>query len=648
MATVNKQDSNATGLRYAEEASPKTLPNSPVWNQLEPNSYTDFGGQLSKTARNPINDSRQRSKGVTTDLDAAGGFNSDLTQANMQDLLQGLMFADLRAKVDQAIVSVDDTPDSFVIVDATGVVVNNLIWVAGLDDAANNGLHKVTAVTQAVASTGTLDADGDTFADGDTVTIGFAGSTVTYTMETGALDAAYKVLATGTTAQVLTRLIKAINGTGTAGVDYAVGTVAHPDVTAAEAALDTMLVTANVAGVAGDAILTSKVTADADVVWGGANLTGGADAIVACSGSTLVADGSPAAGSIMSLVGHEFAAGDVDIVVSGTLPVLHATAQDCTDFGLIPGEWVYVGGDTAATSFFNAVDNGFKRVRAIDATAGITFDKSESTMVVDDGTVTGSGGADTQTIRIFFCSRILKNEAAALIVRRTYQLERTLGAPDDSAPSAFQAEYITGALLNQVAFNIPQAEKLNLDLTFLAMDHEQNTADDGLKAGSRPDLTDADAFNTSTDFSRLNMSVVTAGVEAPTPLFAFVTSITLNVSNNATVNKAVAVLGGFDITAGQFTVGGAVEAYFADIASIAAIRENSDVTLDAVIARNNAGVVLDVPLCALGNGRLTVAQDQPVKIPLDMEAARGRKIDADLDHTLLIGFFDYLPSAAEA
>jgi hypothetical protein len=50
---------------------------------------------------------------------------------------------------------------------------------------------------------------------------------------------------------------------------------------------------------------------------------------------------------------------------------------------------------------------------------------------------------------------------------------------------------------------------------------------------------------------------------------------------------------------------------------------------------------------ALGDGRLNVAQDAPILIPLDVEAARGRTVHADLDHTFLFSFFDYLPALAD-
>ncbi len=98
----NKIDSNFTGLRYTQEVEGHigVLPGesgnsgSPEWKVMEPNSYGDFGAQITTVTRTPITAGRQREKGVVTDIDASAGINVDFTQDNFVDLLQGFMFAD--------------------------------------------------------------------------------------------------------------------------------------------------------------------------------------------------------------------------------------------------------------------------------------------------------------------------------------------------------------------------------------------------------------------------------------------------------------------------------------------------------------------------------------------------------------------------
>ena len=510
MALVNKIDSNITGLRYAEEASIKTLPGSPVWYPLEPNSYSDFGGEITTIARDPINPSRQRKKGVTTDLDATGGFNTDLTQKNVQDLMQGFMYADARHKVQFGgageITNVDGTGEDFEAASGLDAFsANDLVLAAGFSVSQNNGLHLVTS-----------------------------------------------------------------------------------------------------------AAATS--------------LTVGSD----------LADETPPATATLQQVGVQGAAGDLDVDASGALPLITSTSLDFTTLGIIPGEWIFVGGDTAGTRFATAANNGFKRVRAVTANA-LTIDKSSTTMATEAST--------TETVRIFFGS-VIKNESGSLIKRRTYQLERTLGAPDDSLPNEIQAQYIIGAVPNTVAVNVAQADKVTLDLDFLGTDSETIDGPTALKTGARPAIVEAAAFNTSSDFSRIKLSVIDASAN-PSPLFAFVTELTVNINNNLTANKAVSVLGAFDVTAGTFEVGATLSAYFADVAAIGAIRDNEDVTLDMHLVKENAGITIDMPLVSLGDGRPDVEKDAAIIIPLTLEAADGSKVDPALDHTLLWVFWHYLPDAAD-
>lgn len=516
MAQLNKIDSNVTELRYAEEASYKTLPGTPTWVPLEPNSYTDFGGQITTVARNPINSSRQRKKGVVTDLDASGAFDTDLTQTNMQDLLQGFMFADLRTKVEFGgageITNVDGVGNDYEAASGLDAFsAGDLVFASGFTNADNNGLKRVTAAAAA-------------------------------------------------------------------------------SLTVAET----------------------------------------------------VVNETPPAGATLVQVGFQAAADDLNIDVTGSLPKLTSDGgiADFTVFNLIPGEALFLGGDSAATQFSasSGVNNGLKRIRLVE-TDGITFDKSTATMVAESL----SGG---ETIQFFF-GRVLKNELGSSIVRRTYNLERTLGAPDDALPAQIQSEYITGAVPNEFTFNIATADKLTCELSFVGADSETRTGATGVKSGNRPSLVEMDAFNTSSDFSSIKMAQVVAGDEAPTPLFAFVTDLTININNNATPNKAVGTLGAFEVTTGTFEVGGELTAYFGNVTAVQAVRDNADITLSSFLVKANAGINIDIPLITLGDGRPDVSQDEAITLPLNMAAATGAKIDSNLDHTLLITFFDYLPDAAD-
>ena len=82
-------------------------------------------------------------------------------------------------------------------------------------------------------------------------------------------------------------------------------------------------------------------------------------------------------------------------------------------------------------------------------------------------------------------------------------------------------------------------------------------------------------------------------------------------------NKALAVLGGFDASVGNFDVSGSVTAYFANVAAVAAVRNNSDVGLNVIAANDNRGFVFDMPLVSLGGGRLADEKDSPINIQLD-------------------------------
>ena len=626
MAAVQKIDSNVTGLRYQEESTIGVANSANPWIPLEPNSYDSFGGEFSTVARNPINAGRQRQKGVLVDLDASGGFQSDLTQDNLQDVLQGFFFADLRRKAD---VGADRSPRR------AGVQGEYQDYLAiSIASTTDITFDSRVAVSAAVVAGGTG------YAVGDVVQVTDANATVNarfiVTGETGG--------AVDTVALTLTGFTGGNEGRTTTDTGVGAATTA---ITGGGSGLTLTVTYGNgLSWQAGD-ILWSQGWDDA--ANNGELTVASVTNNVVTVNETLVnvTAGSTNGAETVTTVGWEGTAGVLDIDASGTLPRLTDSGSNLDTLGLIPGEWIWIGGDDVTERFTNVdgdgneVNNGWARIHAIEASgAYLEFDKTRYTMTTEAST--------TETIRLYF-GRVLKNEAdPTLQVRRTYQLERQVGVPDDTFPSQIQAEYLEGWTPNELTFNFATADKVTVDLTGIAVDVDTVDGPTSLKAGSRPALVSGDAFNTSNDVARLKLSVLdrTAG-SAPSALFAYVTEFTVNINNNISPNKAISVLGAFDVTAGQFNVEGSMEAYFADITAVASIRNNDDITLDFAMVKGatsaKAGILVDIPLITLGDGRLEVAQDEAITLPLDIPAGADRVFN----HTALMVFFDHLPNLAD-
>jgi hypothetical protein len=619
MAATQKIDSNVVGLRYQEETDGciGVANTANDWIPLEPNSYDTFGGEFTTVARNPINAGRQRQKGVLVDLDASGGFNSDITQSNFQDILQGYMFADFRRKND---VGVDRSPRRVVPID-------EFADFTVLDVGASNDITVDSRIAQ---ESPTIDAGGSGYNVGDVLTVTNASATVEVRYTVTAVDGGNAV----TAVSLLTE--------GRTSVET--GAAAATTVVPAGGTLCTLTVT-----------YANGLTWQAgDLVWGAGftqadtngllSVLSVADEVITFN-EPLTTDGSPAATSTLTTVGFEGAAGDIDVLVTGSVSELTTSALDFTTLGLVPGEIIFIGGDAALTFFTtvtdgNSVNNGWARIRTISAN-NLVFDKTQFQMETE------ASAADT--IRLFF-GRVLKNEAdPTLQRRRTYQLERTLGPPDPTLPAQIQAEYLEGAVPSELTLNFNTADKVTADASFVGIDVSTIDGPTALKAGARPALVSDDAYNTSNDMSRLKLAVLDrTGVAAPTALFAFVSEFTININNNITPNKAISVLGAFDVTAGQFIVDGSMTAFFANVTAVSSIRNNDDITLDFALARgasgSKVGVAVDVPLITLGDGRLEVEQDAPITLPLDTPAGADR----EFDHTLLWVFYDHLPDRADA
>lgn len=505
MTTANKIDSNSTGLSIAYETQViGVLPGTPIWYPLEPNTYSDFGPTIKTTPRNPITVTRQQKKGTTTDLDAAAGWNQDVTQNNMTRHLQSFFFAALREKpttqpMNSAAIVLTAVDSILGYEAAAGLgifVANDLLLASGFGVTANNGLKVVST----------------------------ASGTAVVTVPASAVEA------------------------------------------------------------------------------------------------------SPPAASGLKKVGVQFPSGDISFALNGNLSRIVSASNALAQLELIPGEWVYVGSDT--TTHVSATQFGFARVSVV--TAGyLELDKTDWTPAVDAGT--------GKTIQIYNGDLLRTEEDPANQKRFTGTLERSLS----NAGTGAQAQYVIGAVANTMALNMPGQNKVTVDLSYMGIDGPYRDGATGIMPGTRLPLVSTDAYNTSSDFSRIKMSIVDPTTSKVSPLFAYVTDLTLNISNNVTSNKALGILGAFDMSAGIFAFTGKATAYFGDVDSLLAVRNNTSVTLDIVLVKNNSGMLFDVPLVTLGGALLAVEADKAITVPLDITGA-----ESVFNHTTVYQNFLYLPSAA--
>lgn len=506
---ANKYDSNLTGLSFAEEQTIGVLPANPIFFQVEPNSFKEFGAQVTVTPRNPINPTRQRRKGSVTDLIATAGYMTDVKPDNLNRLMQGFFYAAAREKWStvplggsaSSATSVVGNVVTINVAQVGNIQVGNLVVSKGFNNSANNGLKVVTAV------------------DVTKTQITFAG---------------------------------------------------------------------------------------------------------------MSDEANPPFNATMEVVGFQFQASDLTITNNSGQVALADTSEDFTTFGLVPGEWMFIGGDEISTQFASHANNGFARVFSVTANQ-IVLDKTDNTAVTDLG--------NGKNVRLFF-GAITKNETAVNLIRRyTYTLQRTLGQDANGT----MAEYMTGSVPNEFQLNVKAAALVTADVTFTGLD---TVAVDGSvslksKAAGASDIapTNLSCYNTVSDFSRIRMYSISPNSTNPVPLAAYIMDATIMIKNSNQPDHAIGVLGAFDMTSGNFEIDGKLLCYFNSVAGQQSVRNCADITLDLAMTKQNQGLLLDIPLLALGEGRLNVVKDKPIELPLSIMGGQS-----NFGHTAAWMHFPYLPT----
>lgn len=370
----------------------------------------------------------------------------------------------------------------------------------------------------------------------------------------------------------------------------------------------------------------------------GLKLVASAIATAVTASGTSVQAGPPAAAKLTG-VGKQFASGDLSVTYSGGLMSL-VSAASAMPTNLLPGSWVYIGGDTAPMQFATC-PKGMVRVRSVTA----------STLVVDLACLLGDAAPAVdagagKTIQLFFGTVIRNEPTSALIKRRTFQAERQLGL-SGTGINGMEAEYILGCVPNEMTINIPGQDKINVDMSFVGTDvaYASGEVGDTTKPGTRVAALAEDAFNTSTDVKFAKLAIIPTTGSTAGPLFAYATEMSIGVNNNNNPSKAVGKLGAIDVHEGNIDVTGSFQAYFATTPAIKAVRQNADVgfVMFAGLTGKNAGFIYDIPLLQVGDGQLNIEKDEDTMVPLDIMGCQSK-----FGHTILHNYFPYLPSVATA
>lgn len=321
-------------------------------------------------------------------------------------------------------------------------------------------------------------------------------------------------------------------------------------------------------------------------------------------------------------------------LVNGQMAISLRTLRDYTVYltDAPQGQWLFLGGD--ATDSRLGANTGYARI-ALDYNP-----EAETEYVRFDLTTfkPAPGQFPAADNFVFYIPSVVANARDGdKIVRRSYTLRRSLGY----VPEGEQAEYLSGAVANEFTLNVGGQTLLKADLAYIATNYYTQSGDDANMAGTVVPARGEAAYNTSSNAYATKLYIHDKTTSQPGALFGYLQEGTINISNGVTPDKAVGVMGAFDVSTGNFTVGGELTAYFTTVKAAQAIRDNADVGLYSIFAADNAGFVADIPLLTLGGGRINVVKDQPITIPLTINGARAASLE-----TMSMGYFDYLPNIA--
>lgn len=146
MGAVN---TNSVSLAFTEELSLGVPDTAAVAEYLEPNDISDYGADITTTARNPISKDRQNKKGTITDFSSTVSVAGDTTASFLLAFLEAAMFSTWakRPAWYEGEISASATDSGYKLTTPmSGALMEGMIvYCRGFVNGANNGLKVVDA-----------------------------------------------------------------------------------------------------------------------------------------------------------------------------------------------------------------------------------------------------------------------------------------------------------------------------------------------------------------------------------------------------------------------------------------------------------------------------------------------------------------------
>lgn len=307
-----------------------------------------------------------------------------------------------------------------------------------------------------------------------------------------------------------------------------------------------------------------------------------------------------------------------------------STLTDLSTLGLTVGQSLRMGSDE------NAFGNGqaVGRITAISA-AAITLDKLEN---LGSGTLNG-GGDETSSACDLLYGPFIRNVSVddSDYVERSLQFEvvyDNLQNPDDTGD---EYEYSVGNLANELTMNMNAQDKATLSFGFIGLNTEDITTTRKSNTSNTVLPVQTTAFNTSSDFSRLNLWDAAEG-----DLGACFKTLTLTLGNEVSPEKCLGTLGALFMNTGNFTVSMEAELLFTDSDLANAVKSNDTVTFDVLLRNDDGALHVDIPSMTLSGGARSFPVNETIRISVTGTAFEDDTLGTSLSFTE----YPYFPSVS--